>query len=1429
MSNNNKILKLGVDIGSTTAKLAVLDSENNLLFSEYRRHNTQIYDTTVEMMRVAKSKFGNFKATISITGSAGMGMSENAKLPFIQEVIAATEVVKQKYPEVKTMIDIGGEDSKMIFFYDEKAPDIRMNGSCAGGTGAFIDQTASLLNVPLEEFNDYSTRSTQLYPIASRCGVFAKTDIQNLLSRKILKEDIIASVFHSVAVQVMNTLSRGTDIAAKIMFTGGPFTFMPELTKSFVKNLKVTEDDIVLSENPAIMPAIGAALNKDDKFEAVEVDILMEKIMASSQSSEIASERLKPLFNSNIEFKQWSEEKVHTEVPKMSLSDYEGNAYLGLDSGSTTTKIALITEDSRLLFNYYSNNKGNAIETVKDGFKKLHTELKESGKIDKIKIVRSAITGYGEDLLRAAFGVDIGIVETIAHYEAAKYFNKDVSFIMDIGGQDMKAIFIKNGAVERIKLNESCSAGCGSFIETFGKSLGHDVQEFSELACSATAPCDLGTRCTVFMNSKVKQALRENATVNDIAAGLSVSVIKNALYKVLKVKDIQALGDVVAVQGGTFRNPSVQKALEDHIGQKVICTDIPEQMGAYGAARVALAEYKNLDESERETSFMGVENVEKLKDFETKHIVCKGCENLCTVSRFKFKGDRKYYSGNKCEKIFSNKGFQQERGVNLFDEKIEMLFNREMKAKATKKKPKVSNVGIPRVLNMFDNFPFWNTLFTECGINVVLSDPSTMPLYEKGKGTIMSDSICFPAKVVHGHIYNLIDKEVERIFYPTIIYEINDHENSENSFNCPIVSSYSEVISSSINPERKYNISVDSPVFNLDDKELLEKAAWEYFKTLGVSKNDYKIAFERSVEEEKKTKKRLFKRGQEVIKKAIEKNSTLIVLAGRPYHVDPLIHQKTPDMIADSGVDVIPEDVIPQPKEQKITDLQIISQWSYPNRIYQAAQWVAEQEENIQFVQMNSFGCGPDSIVIDECIEILKAAGKNHTLIRVDDITSTGSVRLRLRSMLETLRIRDKNYKAVKTKRITTAVFEEKDKRRTIVAPFFADMYSGFIPVLFESIGYKLVNLPKPTKQSVQYGLRYSNNEICYPATVVVGDVIKFLQEGDYDRNDIAVAITQTGGQCRASTYLSLIKKGMIDAGFEDIPVISVGTAGKTLNPQPGFDIDWKKLLPVTFVSMLYADSLAKMYYSTIVREKNKGESKNLIETYLDNVYPLVLKHDTKSMYKLLKQAVIDFNNIEIIEGEYPKIGLVGEIYIKYNSFGHQFIVDWMIEQGVEVIVPPILDFFIQEFVNIRVNQKNKLVKAEISKMSLFFLEHLAGRHIRRANRILKGFRFYDPFHKIHHSAKEASKIVNLANQFGEGWLIPAEISAFANGGVNNVVSVQPFGCIANHVISKGVEKRMKEQFPKLNLLFLDFDDGTSEVNVLNRLHFMVKNVKEHD
>jgi predicted CoA-substrate-specific enzyme activase len=1410
--------RAGLDIGSTTIKIAILDTSGQIVFSGYERHHADIPEALKNMLNAALDKLGNCNIKMSVTGSAGMGISEKYHIPFVQEVIASANLIGKRFPDIKTLIDIGGEDTKLVFFHDKNVPDIRMNGSCAGGTGAFIDQMATLLNIEVSEMSLLANDSTNVYPIASRCGVFSKTDIQNLIARNVSRNDIAASVFHAVAMQTITSLSRGTDPAPKIFFCGGPLAFIPALRKAFIKVLNLNDDDYILSENAALVPALGSALSETDA-ESISIENMIEKLSVKIQMTDKELQgRLKPLFKDQEELEEWIAHKNKNKLENIELKKItDTECYIGIDSGSTTTKIVAIDKEERVLFNFYSRNKGNPLKTVAEGLLEF-TEMAASAH-KNITVKGTSVTGYGEDLVKAAFNLDYGIVETIAHYSAARKFNPDVSFILDIGGQDMKAIFLENGAINRLEINEACSSGCGSFIEGFAGSLKYTAANFAAMACDAQAPCDLGTRCTVFMNSKVKQFLREGASVGDISAGLAYSVVKNCLYKVLKLKNVADLGEHIVVQGGTMRNHAVVRALELLTGKSVSFSDMPELMGAYGAA---LYSCRMADETTNNNKTINLSDLSNLNPHQIEQSNCSGCENNCIINKFEFENGNEFVSGNKCEKIFSNKGADFVNGENHYIYKYTKLVAKS-KHDINEKLPVI---GIPRVLNIYENLPFWQTLFNECGFKTVLSGRSTFTMYEKGLNSVMSDNICFPAKLVHGHILDLVQKKVDRVFMPYVVYESKEDKNAANSFNCPIVSGYSDVIKSAMTIEEKHNIPVDAPTIVFNDSKLLQKACYNYFKTFGISKKLITNAIAKADLAQSNYFKALTANSQKILDKAVAETKMVIMLVGRPYHTDPLVQHKVSDMISAFGVDVISEDLVRETIDEKLHDVNAVMQWAYTNRILKAAKWVAEGNLNVHFVQMTSFGCGPDAFIIDEVSEILKRNGKNLAILKIDDVNNIGSLRLRIRSLIDSLKFASLK-EPIKTKLKHTPHYQVEDRKRTILVPFFSEFYSPFVPVLFKTVGFNFETLPPADESSSNYGLKYANNEVCFPATLVVGDIIKALDSGKYKSSEIAIAISQTGGQCRATNYIALIKKAMISAGYDDIPVVSLASGDSLLNPQPGFEIPWRKAMIITAVSMLYADCISKMYYTTVPREKIKGGAAWLRDKYIEEALPFAGKKDIRGLLKLLKKAVDEFNDMALDKAEVPRIGIVGEIYVKYNAFGNKNVVNWLVGQGVEVVVPSLVNFFLQFFANYKINIKQNIEQAGSSKLLVDLMYLLVDRYMKKVESVAEKFKYYRHFTNIYTDAEKASKTVNLAAQFGEGWLIPAEIANFAEEGVYNVVSLQPFGCIANHVISKGVEKRLKTLFPKMNMLFLDLDSGASDVNILNRLHFMIKGAEE--
>ena len=1409
------MFKIGLDIGSTTAKIVVLDETEKLVYSSYRRHLANVQGAISEFLKEVRETIGQNQFKLAITGSVGLGVAERYGLHFVQEVIAATEYTKKVHPEISTIIDIGGEDAKIVYLRDGQVSDLRMNGNCAGGTGAFIDQMALCLGVEVTDLDDLAKNSSHIYPIASRCGVFSKTDIQNLIARNATKEDIAASIFRAVAVQTASALSHGCEIRSKVLFCGGPLTFISSLRKAIANYFELDlEKDFVILENANTIPAYGTALTTDEAV-PMTIDELNEKLSSEPHEPQQKKKNsntisLPAIFNDEEEYMAWKAEKSKCHIPVVNINKCSGKTFLGIDSGSTTTKIVLINEEGDILYKYYVHNGGNPIQAVRHGLEKLRERCIEE-KID-LHITAGCSTGYGEDLIKAAYSLDYGMIETMAHYVAAKKMCPDVSFILDIGGQDMKAIYVDNGALTRMEINEACSSGCGSFIETFAQTLNCEISDFVYQACQSKNPCDLGTRCTVFMNSKVKQVLREGYSVSDIAAGLAYSVVKNCLFKVLKIKNYDELGGSIVLQGGTMRNDSIVKAFENLTRKDVYCNNVPELMGAYGCALYA----QTMASQEKEAKPLN--NYLQSAEYDSKILHCKGCENQCQITKYTFQNGKAYYSGNKCEKIFTNGNSDVTPGCDMSAVKYKELFDRADNSTEKLSNP-IFTIGIPRALNMYEEFPFWHTFFKECNIQVELSSTSTYQNYEKGVHSVMSDNICFPAKLVHSHIYELQHKKVDRIFFPRVVYEKTEDNTVDNSFNCPIIIGYPDVVNSAIESE----IPIDSPVITFKDDELLKKQLIKYLTPLGISKKVIAKAHDKAIAEYAHFGLHIKKLNEEAFKKAQAENRMVIVLAGRPYHTDPLVQHKVSEMISQMGVDVITEEVSRKSNCGEEESF-IIKQWSFVNRILNSAQWVARQNRLVHFVETTSFGCGPDAFFTDDVRSILNRHGKSLTLLKIDDINNVGSMKLRVRSLIESLKFDSKEHTEVKPF-IKPAKFEVGDnERRKILAPFFTEYLSPLLPSAFKWAGYDMETLPLSNAESNDVGLKYSNNEVCYPATLIVGDIIKALQSGKYDLDKTAVAITQLG-QCRATNYPPLIRKAIVDAGFEKVPVIGIG--GSDNGDQPGFRLNLIKAAPLVVYSTLYGDWLSIFYHAIAVREKNKGEARKLRDLYLEKAKPLVETNNTKGLVKLIGEAARAFNNVPIYEDRtYPKAGITGEIFLKFNPYAHKFVPDWLMEHGVEVIPSTVHNFFFRAFVNYKFNRDNHVRRFKVPPVVIDMAYNMIRKMMKKMETEVSVFKFYQPEQDIKTISEYAKDVISLSAQFGEGWLLPAEVIAFMKDGCNNVVSMQPFGCIANHIVARGIEKKMKDLYPQLNMLSLDFDGGVSEANIANRLLLFISNMK---
>ncbi len=1407
-------LRLGIDMGSVSAKVVVLDQRCQTVFSAYRRHRTETAATLRALLDEAALSMGDALVTPMITGSAGMGISERCDIPFVQEVIASTKAVKCRYPDVRTLVDIGGEDAKMTYFDRDGIPDIRMNGTCAGGTGAYIDEMAALLNVPVGDLSALAERSTRIYPMASRCGVFGKTDVQNLLSRQVPHPDIAASVLHAVVLQTLTTLARGTDPRPTILFSGGPPTFIPALRSAFLKVLQFEPGDALAIEGAELLPATGAALAQADDRRSMTISALAGRLHSRSRSMAPERPRLMPLFDDEAAWQRWEETRWQDRIDRVSLMEVEAQpCFLGVDSGSTTTKIVLIDRQGRLAFTHYSDNNGNAIRAARAGLERLREAFAACARPPYV--AHSVATGYGEDLIRTALGLDAGIVETVAHFRGARAFDPDVSFILDIGGQDMKAIFVRDGRIADIELNEACSSGCGTFIQTFAHSMGYDAPAFARAACTSTAPCDLGTRCTVFMNSSIKQAIKEAADIGDISAGLAYSVIKNALHKVLRITDTSVLGEHVVVQGGTFRSPAVHRALENLLGRKVICPDIAELMGAFGAALRARDTWLQ----EGDGRFPGLEALATADGHGTRLINCRGCENRCQVTKLLFSNGATFFTGNRCERIYSNRGEGVVRGTSLTDRKLDLLFERASRPAGAVR----LTLGLPRVLNLFESFPFWNTLLVECGFAVRLSDPSTPELYATGVGSVMSDNICFPAKLIHGHIHDLMQKGVDRIFFPMVFAERSTFSDAVNSYNCPIVTGYADVIRSAIDPTGRSGIPFDMPAITFRDEKLLRAGCATYLRGLGVPRPQFDRAFRRALDAQREYRQAVRSAGERLLEEARRDGRQVILLMGRPYHLDPLINHDVPQILADLGVDVITEDAVPTDDSARLDNRNVPTQWEFVNRYYHAARWAAQQAD-VEVVQLNSFSCGPDAFSLDEVRSILSAAGKAHTVIRVDEIASTGSIRLRLRSLIETLRSADQATRRPRPRR-ALKTYEADDRGRTLLIPHFSTFCAPVLAGPLRAMGYRLETLPPPDRESVEVGLRYSPNEVCYPAIIAVGDVIKALQSGRYDRSKIAIGSWQTGGQCRASGILALTRKAMLAAGFDDVPIAAL-TANKKMHVQPGNDLNYLKWVPQAVQACAYADAVLEMYYASAVREVHRGDALALTSELLGILDQGQMPLGRRAMQARLREAVARFNHIATVDRELPKVGIVGEIYVKYSDFANNHVARWLMDQDIEVVMPSFLTFFLAWFVSANVRVKEHLARRDLTWLVYNVLDRRVRGDLGHIERIMAGFRYHRPGHDIRDLAREAGHVISLTHSYGESWLIAGEIGTMAESGIPNVICLQPFGCVANQVTARGVSRRIKEHHPALNLLFLDLDAGLSEVNYLNRMHFFVSQAK---
>ncbi|MDT2398584.1 acyl-CoA dehydratase activase-related protein [Enterococcus avium] len=1398
-------LRAGIDVGSTTVKLVILNEQNESIFSKYERHFSDVKTATERVLREAESMIDTQGMTMSITGSGGMGLADVLEIPFVQEVIACTRTVEEVIPETDVAIELGGEDAKITFF--EGALEQRMNGSCAGGTGAFIDQMAVLLKTDANGVNELAKNYKTIYPIASRCGVFAKTDVQPLINEGAAKEDIAASIFQAVVNQTIAGLAAGRKIKGNIAFLGGPLFFMSELRQRFIETLNIAPENVIFPENPQLFVAMGAAFYSEEA-EVTTLKDLLHRLTTAEEGHLSPSDTLEPLFEGEAELADFRMRHGQAQAQEKSLSDHEGVAFLGIDAGSTTTKVALIDDSGNLMYSFYGNNQGQPLETTMTVLKDLYRKLPEN-----VFIGKAAVTGYGEQLIKNALKVDIGEVETMAHYKAANHFQPGVDFILDIGGQDMKAMTIKDGALSSIQLNEACSSGCGSFIETFAKSLNYNVEDFAKAALKSKAPVDLGSRCTVFMNSKVKQVQKEGASVGDISAGLSYSVIKNAIYKVIKVRRPEELGEKIVCQGGTFYNEAVLRAFEMVTGREVVRPSIAGLMGAFGAALIALENYE-VGEKTETLSLAEIDTFTAEKEF--TH--CGLCENNCMLTVTLFSDGRQFITGNRCERGARIKIKREDKKVNLVDYKYRRLF----KYRPLRKKEAIrGEIGIPRVLNMYENYPLWHTFFSDLGFRVKLSPRSNKELYEQGMETIPSDTACYPAKIAHGHIQALIDSGVPMIFYPGVVFEREESKEADNHFNCPIVQSYPDVIRNNVDDIREGKVDYRNPYLNLANEASVAKVLGRCFKDLGITQEEINSALHHAYKELEVFKEDIRQKGEETLLMLNQKGERGVVLSGRPYHLDPEINHGIAEVITQEGFHVLTEDSVSHLSD--VGNLRVVNQWVYHSRLYAAARVVAKSK-NLELVQLNSFGCGLDAVTTDQVEEIMDQYGKIYTVLKIDEGSNLGAIRIRLRSLKAAVNERDKsNFEPTKRfEEPEKIVFtKEMRKKHTLLLPMLSPIHqSGLFDIALEASGYNVVCLPAMDREAINVGLKFVNNDSCYPAIISIGQLVEALQSGKYDLNNTSVMMSQTGGGCRATNYIPLLRKALNDAGFPQVPVVSVSLGNKGVESNPGFKYTLPMLKRIV-VAILYGDLFERVVYRTRPYELEKGQIDALHEEWLKKVEGNVRNGSLTQFNRSMKKIIKDFDTVPISNEVKPKVGVVGEILVKYSPIANNDIVRLLEAEGAEAVVPDLIGFMnyslynqIWKYDNMGMPKKNK----NLAEMAIKLIEVVE----KPMDKALRASERFTGIHSIYQLAEDASKILSIGNHTGEGWFLTGEMIDLLKTGVNNIVCMQPFGCLPNHVVGKGVIKELRHQYPKSNIAAIDYDPGVSIVNQLNRIRLMM-------
>lgn len=1442
---------IGVDVGSSSIKICALDSGTyTTLFSRYKPHYSDQIKTVTDLLDQVHNQIPSSDVRLAFTGSGGKRFADMAGALYVQELVANSIFAMENFPETKTSIEVGGQDSKILFFYHNDLTntvtlsDMRMNNLCAGGTGAFIESIAGLLEVPIEEFNALADGGTTVHTISGRCGVFAKTDIQPLLKNGATEEDVALSTFHAVGKQIIGGLAQGKTIEAPVLFGGGPFTFNSALVQILSEKLGLAEHECIVPEHGEMLVAEGAALSLGRGFRTEERDLSLTEVLRKFSDPEIfffpENYALKnenyeslPFFSSRVEKDAFRERHP---VQRLSGKWYpEGTTvpvYLGIDGGSTTLKYVLIDEQDEIVDSFYSNSYKDPVYTIQNALLSTFRNFEEGGV--SLRILGCGTTGYSGDVLAKALRADHNAVETIAHAHAALRSNPEASMIIDIGGQDMKVMYVHDGVITGITVNEACSSGCGSFIETYAKSMNVALDTVAERAFSSAEPSRLGSRCTVFMNSSIITEQRDGKSLDDILAGLSKSIIENLFTKMIRVHNFDALGDVIVVQGGTFKNDAVLRSLEQYTGKTVIRSPYPEMMGALGAAFLTKDELSDHDaDSHSKSFFLTREELQKLKYEKEDGLVCGLCSNNCSRTRIRFSHGGEYITGNRCEQgaALHQKGACEEKNIvpDLFKTRQRLIRKDYSPAMVIPKKR--GTVGLPMALEFWDSMPFWKSLFQSLGFEVLLSGKSSYELFEQGLGSVVSDTVCFPAKIAHGHIKMLASKDVDIIFMPMMIKIPAEFGYKTNVNMCAVVQGYPNVIGISDNPAECYGVRYESPVFHWNTKALRNTQLCRYFEeSFGIGKEEVFPALFEAERAEEQFRTELIDAGVQVISDVEKSGEFAVILAGRPYHNDMLVNHHISSHFTSLGVPVLTGDSIPDLDSLDMDNLRIDPVNPFHMRMYASALYGAKHP-NLEIVQLASFGCGHDGIMIDEMARIVREVSGKHVLVlKIDEGEAEAPLNIRIRSFVETVRAkrsRERGRSAVKVKELPDPFrtkFLRKDRKKKIIfTPNISKAHCDLISAITRRAGYKSVPMPIADRRAVELGKKYVHSDLCYPAHINIGEILRVLESEQYPPEEVTIGFGKICDDCRSVQYSVLARKALDEAGYRNVTIVTTGKKDEK-NVNPGFSLG-----PLFQYSLLWGlstlDAMNDILLKTRPYEINEGESDRIYRYYAD----LLTRRAEKSILsflKVFKDFVDAFNQIPIERTvRRERVFVIGELLMNFKEAANLEVVRYFEQNGMEAVLPPAVDFLRRDIVRAREGvRRGHLVNPVLDGLTAELSELAFSRVWNRLEHAKQKFRFYERKKDVHRLAENVAGILDTSFVAGEGWIIPAEIIEKASDGVKAFVVLQPFGCLPNHISGNGVFKRLKELYPHINILSLDYDADTSIANVENRLQMLILN-----